>query len=391
MLIRRCAHLSIEAGEALTLDLADLLSGGIGVRAESAWVARVPGKSEGLPLTIAGIDLLGRVGDEIWIERDRLAALASVELIDSLLESGLLISDDPAHAMQRAADSALRRTAWFPASAQLHTRSRWQGVDSRRDDPRRNGSVSLEQLVALHGPIPAHFHARSEASARLPLPQVATGTIEDLLGKRTTCRNFDLAQPLPLPLLARALKAVFGAQGTRQLATDSFAVKKLSPSGGALHPIEAYMIVQRVDGLAPGRYHYHVGDHALEPMGELAPAPARELAMLSVAGQEWFADAPVQIVLAARFQRNFWKYRNHAKAYRVIQLDAGHLSQNMFLIAAELGLGAFVTGAINEIDIEHAFGLDGMSEGPICVVGLGHRAAEQVTVEFDPQGRVWAR
>ncbi len=389
MLIRRCAHLSIEAGETLTLDLGDLLSGGIGVRASGAWVARLPGYSEALPVTLAEIELLGRVGAELWIERERLSSFASVEMIDALLDRGLLIGDDAAHANLRAADTALRRTAWFSAAAQMHARSRWHGVDSRRDDPRRNGSVSLEHLVALHGPIPTHLHARGEPAARLPLPRVPTGTVEDLLGKRTTCRNFDLARPLPLYTLARALKAVFGAHGTRQLATDSFAVKKLSPSGGALHPIEAYLIVQRVDGLAPGRYHYHIGDHALEPMGELDPTAARELAMLSVAGQEWFADAPVQIVLAARFQRNFWKYRNHAKAYRVIQLDAGHLSQTLFLLAAEMGLGAFITGAINEIDLEQAFDLDGMSEGPLCVIGLGARAAEQVTVEFDPQGKVW--
>jgi len=391
MLIRRCAHLCIEPGEALTLDIGDLLSGGIGVRAHSAWVARIPGQSEGLPLTLAEIELLGRIGDELWMERARLSALARADLIDALLERGLLISDDPAHARQREADSALRRTAWFATAAQLHTRSRWQGVDSRRDDPRRNGSLSLEQLVQRHGPIPAHFHARVEADLRLALPHVEAGALEELLQTRTTCRNFDLAQPLSLAALARALKTVFGEHGTRQLATDSFAVKKLSPSGGALHPIEAYLIVQRVEGLDPGRYHYHVGDHALEPMGALDPAAARELGLVAVAGQEWFADAPVQIVLAARFQRNFWKYRNHAKAYRVLHLDAGHLSQNLFLIAAELRLGAFITAAINEIDLEHAFDLDPMSEGPLCVIGLGARATEQVTVEFDPQGRVWGK
>ena len=389
MLIRRCVHLCIEPGEALTLDIGDLLSGGIGVRAQSAWVARLPGQSEGIPLTIAQIELLGRVGDEFWIERERVSAYASEADIDALIERGLLISDDSAHAPHFAADTILRKTNWFASAAHLHTRSRWQGVDSRRDDPRRNGSVSLEQLVELQGPIPAHFHARCEPTSRLPLPRVETGTVEELLKTRTTCRNFDLDQDLALPALARALKAVFGEHGLRQLATESFAVKKLSPSGGALHPIEAYLIVQRVDGLEPGLYHYHVGDHALEPLGALKPKAAREVAMLAVAGQEWFADAPVQIVLAARFQRNFWKYRNHAKAYRVIQLDAGHLSQNLFLIAAELGLGAYITGAINEIDLEQAFGLDAMSEGPICVIGLGARASEQVTVEFDPQGRVW--
>ena len=49
------------------------------------------------------------------------------------------------------------------------------------------------------------------------------------------------------------------------------------------------------------------------------------------------------VVLSGRVARSFWKYRNHVKAYRVLTLDAGHLSQTFQLLAAEAGLAAFVT------------------------------------------------
>src|SRR3546814_4882794 len=62
-------------------------------------------------------------------------------------------------------------------------------------------------------------------------------------------------------------------------------------------------------------------------MQALDAAQAGALALRFVAGQHWFADAPMLVVLAARVRRNFWKYRNHPKAYRAIVLDAGHLSQ----------------------------------------------------------------
>jgi SagB-type dehydrogenase family enzyme len=91
----------------------------------------------------------------------------------------------------------------------------------------------------------------------------------------------------------------------------------------------------------------------------------------------------------SRFERNFWKYRNHAKAYRAVILDAGHLSQAMYLAATELNLGAFITAAINEVEIEQAFGLKPMAEGPLAVCGFGARAKECVTVEFDPAQKVW--
>jgi SagB-type dehydrogenase family enzyme len=99
----------------------------------------------------------------------------------------------------------------------------------------------------------------------------------------------------------------------------------------------------------------------------------------------------VLCALAPRFHRNFWKYRNHSKAYRVTVLDAGHLSQTLQLCATQAGLGPFVTGAINEIDIERAFGLTGYLESPMLVCGFGARASTLVTSEFDPNRRVWPR
>ena len=70
-------------------------------------------------------------------------------------------------------------------------------------------------------------------------------------------------------------------------------------------------------------------------------------------------------------------------------LDAGHLSQALYLAATEMRLGAFITAAINEAEIEQAFELEPMSEGPLAVCGFGVRAADKVTVEFDPAHKVW--
>jgi nitroreductase len=73
----------------------------------------------------------------------------------------------------------------------------------------------------------------------------------------------------------------------------------------------------------------------------------------------------------------------------VIALEAGHLSQNLYLAATDAGLGAFITGAINEVFLEQAFGLDPVCEGALAVCGFGWRAEEMVTTEFDPAGAVW--
>jgi putative peptide maturation dehydrogenase len=212
---------------------------------------------------------------------------------------------------------------------------------------------------------------------------------EALLKRRVTCRNFDARRSLGLDDLAAVLYRAFGAFGSGQFGPGFRALKKGSPSGGGMHPVEAYVLARRVDGLAPGCYHYHPLAHALEPL-EL-PVRADRLPALSrrlVAGQRYLAAAPVLVVLAARFVRNQWKYRRHAKAYRVMVLDAGHLSQTFQLAATELGLGSFITAAINEVDCERAFGLDPMQEGVFAVLGVGHRSAKRRTLEFDADAGV---
>jgi putative peptide maturation dehydrogenase len=212
--------------------------------------------------------------------------------------------------------------------------------------------------------------------------------LDGLLQRRATCRNFDPARPVSMADLASVLSRVYGARARSEV-TGVPVLKKNVPSAGGLHPVEAYLLVRRVEGLAPGLYHYHCTEHALEPLTALDPAQADDLARRFVAHQAWFVDAPVQVVLAARFRRTFWKYRNHAKAWRAVVLDAGHLSQLQYLVATELGLAAFITAAVNEGDIEDAFGLDPMVEGVLAVTGFGHRAATMAELEFDPLHAVW--
>jgi putative peptide maturation dehydrogenase len=171
--------------------------------------------------------------------------------------------------------------------------------------------------------------------------------------------------------------------GTLELAPGAVAVKKTSPAGGGLHAVEAYLLVQRAEGLTPGFYHYLSLEHALEPMRALTTEEAASYAHRFVAGQNWFANVPVMVIMTARFDRLFWKYRRHTKAWRVVHLDVGHLSQTMYLSAADLGLGAFVTAAINDRLVEQALELTPMREGAIAIVGFGPRAETKTTLELD--------
>lgn len=380
--LRRPHFLFIERRAAPASTLRALLSADA---AGDEWIALAPHLDAEVPLDSADLALLDSLVDGRETERDPLADRFGAERIDRLLAAGLLLGDHAEHGPWRTRDSDLQRAGWWGPAALAQAFGRWDGVDLSAEIAQGNRR-GLTDMIAEQGlPPPAVVH-RCHASAAVPLPLPAHTGLDALLRARATCRNFDVGAGVALVDLAAILHRVFGAQATQELAPGAVMLKKNSPSGGGLHPVEAYVLAQRVQGLATGLYHYDGVAHALEPMQLLPAADLAPLAHELVAGQAWFADAPVLVLMAARFERNFWKYRRHAKAWKVVLLDAGHLSQNFQLSATEQGYGAFVTGAINDRCAERAFKFDGLSTGAIAVCGMGRRAAELATMEFDPLG-----
>lgn len=386
---RRCSVLFLEPREQLDFDPSGLLQGQLGLSARVEWVALAPHTGVEVVLTDAEVAALGRIGETLWLAEDRLAKLADADVLQSLRDKGLLVGDSAMGDAPSINDATVRETYWRPVSALMHMFTRWHARDA--EAARRHSNFrALEDMVQAYGPPPPHFHVRTDAIALQALPAARSLPGDDVLARRVTCRNFESAQALPMLDMATLLYRVFGAQGIEQVAEGASAVKKNSPSGGALHPIEAYVLVRGVEGLAVGLYHYNVGSHALHLLRPMAEEEAAQLALLFVAGQDYFASAPVIVAMCARFRRSFWKYRNHGKAWRALLLETGHLSQNLYLTATELGLGAFVTAAINDADIEEALGLDPLQEGPMAVCGFGVRGRQRESVEFDPNAKVWS-
>jgi len=388
LLIRRCAILVIEPRERLELDLAGLFGGAQALKASCRWIALAPHLDAEIEIDADELAALGRIGETPWHPFAQLARDTAPAVLDRLLAKGLLVGDAPEHAATRARDENVRACYWRPLSAVAHAFSRWSDAGVG-DDVRITPHREIGDLIREYGSPPPHVVERVAAEQRISLHASASSALDALFRRRATCRNFDTQAPLGFAVFGDVLKRVFASHAATELAPGAVALKKSNPSGGSLHPLDAYLLVRRVERLDAGLYHYHAVEHALEPLQTLASAEAEACAMRFVAKQDFFADAPVHIALVARFRRTFWKYRNHPKAYRAIVLEAGHVSQNLYLAATELGLGAYVTAAINEIDIENAFALDATQDSPLAVCGFGVRAAVRRTVELDPLGAVW--
>lgn len=382
---RRCHAMAVLPDEQPQFSLRNLLAGGTGIDFEQQLQVRAAHLDIPVVVTPEACVLLLQTSAEQWQnlpdDGERRATIAG------LIERGLLIVDTGEPAAPRQSDQRVREGHWWALSAIHHRHSRWTGVDSA-SEMEQNRMVTAQDLVQQLGRPPDEAPARQPDAISLPL--VGSDAAGQLLARRATCRNFDSARPLPLETLAGMLQQVLMAQAQVETEPGVRFLKKNVPSAGSLHPLEAFTIVRSVEGLQPGIYHYHAVAH------ELARQPAQPddldgFSLRLLAGQHWFASAHVMLVLVCRFGRNFWKYRNHAKAYRAVSLDVGHVSQALYTAATINGLGAFVTAAINEPEIESLLGLDPMVDGALAVCGFGWRATTMVTAELDPASHVWKR
>ena len=131
-------------------------------------------------------------------------------------------------------------------------------------------------------------------------------------------------------------------QGVKEIRGKSYATLRTVPCGGARHEFECYFAVRNVDGLEPGLYHYLPMHHQIEYLGDVEDLDVwiRE----SLCGQEWAATANVVFYYSAVFYRAEWRYG--ISTHRVLLIDAGHITENMYLAATSIGLGGCAIGAV---------------------------------------------
>lgn len=381
----RCATVMIEPREDREFSLADLIEGGSGLRAVKKWLAYALHLEQEVEISGEEVHALAFFSPHGPPTPGAGQEPPDSAVVQSLLDKSLLFDMGASPSVEGERDRRLRSLPWWPLAGLAHQFSRWQGVDSG-ELAGQAGLSRPQDLLARFGSPPPAVPEDETSAERVRLPNPGRSAFDVLMEQRATCRNFDPEAELSQHDLSTLLFRSFGALAIESYGEAIDALKKNSPSAGGLHPIEAYVLVQRVTGIAPGRYRYHALDNMLIPLAQTLPDFSTGML---VAGQRWFVDAPVLLALVVRFRRNFWKYRNHAKAYRGVLLDAGHLSQTLQLAATEQGLGAFVTAAINEKDIERCFGLDPVESGVLALCGVGPRLARQEFAEFDPLGRIW--
>jgi SagB-type dehydrogenase family enzyme len=138
------------------------------------------------------------------------------------------------------------------------------------------------------------------------------------------------------------------------------------PSGGALYPLDLFFHSTHVDGLEAGLYHFDPTRHELAFLryGDESRRLAEALVQRNLA-----LDTALLVFISAAFERSIFKYGD--RGYRFVLLEAGHVAQNLNLVATSLGLGCVNIGGYSDRQIDALLELDGIAQSVVYLVGIG--------------------
>lgn len=296
-----------------------------------------------------------RLAERLGFDADDVAAL-----VDQLHDRGFLVAaGDPAVELheegQRWVDDGWRDALEFYYSLYDHPYWEHEEVMAHMAEVQ----LTPESLARM----PSKYKTY-DAAETVDLPAVDGGDLPDARAVLGSGGRAGGADPLSRESLARVLYYAFGETYTG----DDRNLFRTSPSGGARHPTEAYLVVVDPDVVPAGVYHYSVADHALERLdGELPEPLASTLAETAV--DLGFRPQCV-VFLTAVVERVMWRYQN-PRAFRVAWHDAGHLVETLRLVCDASGLRTRYLDALPDSEVVDALGVDPVAEPFFDGVAVG--------------------
>lgn len=245
----------------------------------------------------------------------------------------------------------------------MQSDSAWTGYHFLKETLMRDDSSyqGLEPTTKICGvcepfqkiiPLPSH--------GEIPVDPVL---LWDALDERQTIREYsdDELHKWELSLLLHY------TQGVRDNASASHF--RTVPSAGALHPFETRIVINRVSGLDPGIYRYLPLDHAL--VEEACHSGDHHSVAKICRRPALVSKSAVTFIWTAVPERMIWKFG--ARGWRYLFIEAGHICQNLYVVASGLNLGICAIGSYHENDLNCILGIDGENEFCIYMASIGKK------------------
>jgi SagB-type dehydrogenase family enzyme len=188
--------------------------------------------------------------------------------------------------------------------------------------------------------------------------------------RRRSTRSFG-SRPLTLAQIAHL---VWAAQGR------TTGGRRSCPSAHALYPLTLTVVAGNVDGVTAGTYRYDAERHGL---ALIADGDHRDrVAGTTLADHAWLRQAAALLLLSGDMEAATQHFADQPpqgrRGQRYVWLEAGHVSQNIYLQAAEADLGAVLVAGFDD---DRLLGLTPRvvpsGQHPLALLGVGHPADRQ--------------
>jgi SagB-type dehydrogenase family enzyme len=236
---------------------------------------------------------------------------------------------------------------------------------------------------ATNTPVPGY---RYHESVALPTPTRLEHSIGEVLAGRRSDRSFS-ADPISMEDLSNLLYygcgSGYGTQEWDDEPSDDEAPPAIDeghrtyPSPGRLYTVEPYVVV--VNGgqeLDRGVYYYRAEGHGLqrlETRDEEFPEEFRS--MWQDTDVIDYRDVAISILLVGVFWRAKAKYG--IQGYRLLLKEAGHMCQNLQLVAGAMGLNSVPSASYRESDIQELLDLNGVDADVVHSLMVGQQPEEE--------------
>ena len=186
---------------------------------------------------------------------------------------------------------------------------------------------------------------------KILLPPIKEDNLAKLLKERRSYRNYK-EESLNKEELSYLSWAAYGK-------SKSF---RTIPSAGALFPLSLYIVINNVKNLGKGIYRYEQ-DHSLikfsdkDIIEELARASFHQL---------FITSASLIMIISASFKKTTSCYGE--RGLRYVFIEVGHMGQNIYLAATNLGLGTVAIGAFDDEEVKRILKID---EEPLYLMPVG--------------------
>jgi len=198
-----------------------------------------------------------------------------------------------------------------------------------------------------------------------PATVTSNMSVDQAIKNRRSVRTFSTT-PLTLQDVSQLLWA---SQGI----TDSERNYRATPSAGHVFPMEIYLVTgnSSVNGLEAGIYHYNPFNNTLEKIVE---GDQRYNLSQAAHQQKWVNEAPISLVITGNYQKMKEKYPDERISTRFVDIEAGHIGENIYLEAIAHGLGTVAIGSFYDDQMINLLKLPS-NETPIYIYPVGYPAS----------------